>query len=128
MNLWLDDRRKPPPGWTWAKTARDAMRLLLAETVEEASLDHDLWQAPCERCVSNAVPIHEDGFTEPVSLGCPPCPCPCHALHLHPSGFDLVCSMANLGAWPRKRPVVHSRNTAAKEQMEAVIAQFWRAP
>jgi hypothetical protein len=42
MRLWLDDLRPAPEGWTWVKSAAEAIRLLDAETVDEISLDHDL--------------------------------------------------------------------------------------
>jgi hypothetical protein len=41
--LWLDDRRKPPWGYSlWAKTADEAIEMLRAHKVEHCSLDHDL--------------------------------------------------------------------------------------
>lgn len=42
MRVWLDDMRKPPFGWEWAKTATAAIDLLKTGKVEEISLDHDL--------------------------------------------------------------------------------------
>lgn len=42
MKIWHDDIRKPPEGWTWARTNDEAKALLLANDVEEISLDHDL--------------------------------------------------------------------------------------
>lgn len=46
MLLWLDDRRDPAEygcqGWTWAKTAEQAIALLATGQVQGASLDHDL--------------------------------------------------------------------------------------
>ena len=42
MKLWLDDVRTPPEGWVWAKTAQEAIDLLLTREIEEISLDHDL--------------------------------------------------------------------------------------
>lgn len=46
MNLWLDDVREPWKfgcvGWTWVKTAQEAISLLKSGEVERASLDHDL--------------------------------------------------------------------------------------
>jgi hypothetical protein len=41
-NLWLDDIREAPPGWIWAKTAEDALRVLASVPVSYASLDCDL--------------------------------------------------------------------------------------
>jgi hypothetical protein len=40
--LWLDDARPAPPGWAWAKTAREALAVLRAGDVTYASLDCDL--------------------------------------------------------------------------------------
>lgn len=46
MKLWLDDVRKPPEGWTWAKTADEAIELLKGGEVTDISLDHDLAEPP----------------------------------------------------------------------------------
>jgi hypothetical protein len=40
--LWVDDVRPAPPGWAWAKTAREALAVLRTDDVEYASLDCDL--------------------------------------------------------------------------------------
>lgn len=43
IRLWLDDVRQMPPRYThWAKTARQAIKLLETGEVTECSLDHDL--------------------------------------------------------------------------------------
>lgn len=42
MKLWLDDLRPAPAGWTWIKTAAEAIAAIDLEAVEEISLDHDL--------------------------------------------------------------------------------------
>lgn len=43
MKLYLDDVRPCPPGWTLAKTAREAIELLEeGGDIVEVSLDHDL--------------------------------------------------------------------------------------
>jgi hypothetical protein len=43
IKIWLDDRRDPPDAsWTWVKTPSEAISLLEAGGVVEASLDHDL--------------------------------------------------------------------------------------
>lgn len=42
MLLWLDDLRPAPPGWVWAKTAREALKVLASGRVTYASLDCDL--------------------------------------------------------------------------------------
>lgn len=48
MNLWLDDKRDPPAGWVWVKTAQDAIAQLQTGLVEWVSLDHDL--GPRDKC------------------------------------------------------------------------------
>ena len=40
--MWLDDTRPAPDGWVHVRSANEAIRLLQATTVTEASLDHDL--------------------------------------------------------------------------------------
>jgi len=42
MNLWLDDKRPPPEGWTLARTYVEAITLLHTGWVVRASLDYDL--------------------------------------------------------------------------------------
>lgn len=42
MNLWLDDERPAPEGWTWVKDPIDAIGYLERGDVERMSLDHDL--------------------------------------------------------------------------------------
>ncbi len=42
MKVWLDDNREAPEGWTWAKTAHDAIALLAGGNVSHISLDNDL--------------------------------------------------------------------------------------
>jgi hypothetical protein len=43
VRLWLDDVRDPPDErWTWVTTVADAIELMKAGNVIEASLDHDL--------------------------------------------------------------------------------------
>lgn len=42
VKVWLDDERPEPNGWIRAKTAKEAIALLEAGSVEEISLDHDL--------------------------------------------------------------------------------------
>jgi hypothetical protein len=43
VKLWLDDLRPAPdPTWTWIKTVENAITLMQAGGVTEASLDHDL--------------------------------------------------------------------------------------
>ena len=43
MKLWLDDNRPAPDGWTWAKTASEAIKWLMAGSdITDISFDHDL--------------------------------------------------------------------------------------
>lgn len=42
LRIWLDDIRTPPDGWTWVKTAREAIDYISTGDVAEISLDHDL--------------------------------------------------------------------------------------
>lgn len=41
MKLFVDDVRKAPEGWTLARTAEEAIRLIARQKVDEISLDHD---------------------------------------------------------------------------------------
>jgi hypothetical protein len=43
-NLWLDDMRPAPTGWTWCKSVAEAQQILQSQTVVEMSFDHDLGQ------------------------------------------------------------------------------------
>jgi hypothetical protein len=45
MRVYLDDTRKPLPGWTLVKTADEVIALLETNEVELLSLDHDLAEA-----------------------------------------------------------------------------------
>ena len=40
--LWVDDERPAPEGWLWAKSTGEAVRILIAEDVDEMSLDYCL--------------------------------------------------------------------------------------
>ena len=42
MKLFLDDKRKPPTGWTLIKWPEEAIEYLKSGKVEIISLDHDL--------------------------------------------------------------------------------------
>jgi len=42
MDIWLDDIRPAPEGWTWVTTAREVIDLLKTGEVEAVSLDNDL--------------------------------------------------------------------------------------
>lgn len=43
MKLWVDDERRPPVGWNWARSSEMALIFLNGpEHWDEMSLDHDL--------------------------------------------------------------------------------------
>ena len=42
MKLYLDDYRRPPPGWTLARNYKDCVFLLGTEEFDEVSLDYSL--------------------------------------------------------------------------------------
>lgn len=42
VDLWLDDLRPAPEGWTLVRSVNEAILLLATGTVLRASLDHDL--------------------------------------------------------------------------------------
>jgi hypothetical protein len=43
MKLWLDDERKPPPGYShWVKSADECIEALKSGKYDHVSLDHDL--------------------------------------------------------------------------------------
>ncbi len=121
MKLWLDDVRPAPDGWKHARTVEEAKAFLLFETVEEASLDHDLGLGPiCDTCeeficeVDGRLDAHLEGGE---------CVCSCH--QPLPTGYDLVKWMAENSVWPRAKPRVHSANPVGRANMEAIIERYW---
>lgn len=57
MKLWHDDIREPPEGWTWVRTNKQAMLVLLdhIEEIDECSLDHDLGFENIDPRLDNAI-------------------------------------------------------------------------
>ena len=48
MKLWIDDIRTPPDkSWVWAKTAEEAIKLVMTGKVEFIAFDHDLGGDGC---------------------------------------------------------------------------------
>lgn len=96
MKLWLDDLRDPNHhghiGWTWVKTAEEAIAALQTGTVEEASLDHDL--------------------TVEQTLG---------RFSDEPTGYTVVCWMEEHNVWPPGGTRVHSMNPVGRARMQTVI-------
>lgn len=102
MKLWLDDIRSPERfgciGWTWVKTADEAIALLVTGEVTEASLDHDL---TVEATLGSPAPDERTGYT-------------------------VVCWMEEHGVWPCDGVVVHSLNPAGKARMQMAIDRHYR--
>lgn len=96
IDLWLDDIRDPERhgyiGWTWVKTADEAIALLQTGRVRSASLDHDL--------------------TVEQTLG---------RQSSEPTGYTVVCWMEREGVWPSGGVKVHSQNPAGRARMQVVI-------
>lgn len=110
MKLWLDDIREPWKfgclGWTWAKTAAEAIAHLRSGLVEEASLDHDLTS---EQMIQGGFvgKVYEDG---------------------QKSGYDVVCWLEQHPEfWPPKGVRVHSANPAGAARMRKVIRRWYES-
>lgn len=109
MKLFLDDMRDPDlrgyVGWTWVKTADEAVALLRTGKVEQASLDHDL---TAEQMVRGGFlgQIYEDGFK---------------------SGYDVVAWLEEHPEfWPPQGVRVHSANPAGRARMQMVIDKHYK--
>jgi hypothetical protein len=100
MKLWLDDVRDPALfgciGWTWAKTADEAIALLRTGEVTECSLDHDL-------SIDQTIGVAD--WMNPAEV----------------TGYDVVCWMEEHGIWPVNGTRVHSMNPEGRRRMEAAI-------
>ena len=59
IKLWVDDIRKAPDGWHWAKTATEAIRILATQVVTEISIDHDISHKVAVGNVSRPYPCPE---------------------------------------------------------------------
>lgn len=111
MNLWLDDERVAPHGWTQARNVREAQALASDNDIQSMSLDHDL---------GNGIQVcHECALTDQGQ--------PCEDCHCHerPStGLDFVTWMAASEKWPQSKPMVHSANPPGAEAMRAMINRY----
>lgn len=103
VNLWLDDERPAPAGWTHARTMAEAIAVMQAGPVELASLDHDLGDVDAARGAAGQTPRER-------------------------TGYDFCLWMAEHGTWPRQRPVVHSQNPVGRAAMVQLIERHWRRP
>jgi len=101
MKLWLDDTRDPVRcgriGWTWVKTADEAIALLATGQVRKASLDHDLSIA--------------------ATLGNPAAD--------ERTGYTVVCWMEQNNMWPPEGVETHSMNPVGRRRMIDVIARHY---
>lgn len=100
MFLWLDDLRKSPESWTWAKTCEEAIELIKNNDITDMSLDHDL---------SDPL-LCEGGYNSSPEL----------------TGFDFVCFMiSNLppSKWPTNINV-HSMNGIAANRMIKMLEDY----
>lgn len=102
MNLFMDDVRVCPPGWTLARTVKEAQAHLSTGTVDRCSLDHDM--GPCEDCRdSTRTTCNHDGTY-------------------------LVRWMVETGCWPKQKPTVHSDNPVGHGRMDDIIASYFGYP
>lgn len=108
INLWLDDHRPAPDGWTHVQTVHEAIRLIKSGQVAKASLDHDL--GLCSACT-------EGGNGQSRSRNCE-----CV------SGYKLCLWMAENNRWPDEKPVVHSQNPVGALAMRQVIDRYFPKP
>lgn len=103
IRLWLDDERDPATfaegaGWTWAKTADEAIDLLKTGRVSCASLDHDLSdKAAACAATGQALPRGER------------------------TGYTVACWMERHDVWPPFGVGCHSANPVGKERILAVV-------
>lgn len=100
MNLWLDDIRDPAQhghiGWTWAKTAKEAIAMLATGTVERCSLDHDL-----------SIKATMGNWRNEVT------------------GYDVVRWMEANNVWPPGGVEIHSLNLAGRQRMHDIIDRHY---
>ncbi len=100
IDLWLDDLRDPNHhgriGWTWVKTADEAIALLQTGNVRKASLDHDL--------------------TVEQTLG---------REDREKTGYTVVCWMEEHNVWPAGGTFVHSQNPVGRAKMQSVIDRVY---
>lgn len=108
MNLWLDDIRDPRHhgaiGFTWVKTAEEAIEVFATGEVEYASLDHDLSVDQMEKGGYHGL-IWNDGIL---------------------CGYDVVLWLEkNPQYLPPEGISVHSANPAGRKRMEELIYKLY---
>lgn len=114
MNLWLDDYRPAPEGWTHVYNIDAAKAHLLDGQVEYASLDHDL--GACGTCMRG---LSVDQWMEEHAFESMP-----NCEHFG-TGYDLCLWMAEKGIWPKNKPLVHSANPVGRDRMRGVIERYF---
>lgn len=115
IDLWLDDIRPAPAGWTHVKTVEEAKAAILTGEVHNASLDHDL--GACDACMGGK--SVEQWMGQYLNTRMPNCE------HFG-TGYTLVCWMEETGNWPQEKPTVHSANPAGRFKMQQAIDREWR--
>lgn len=110
MNLYLDDIRPCPEGWTLARTVEEAKDIMMLLEVENASLDHDMGE--CEECAKS---FPHRGYPLVTST----------CRHLQ-TGYDFVLWMAENEIWPKNKPTVHSMNPVGRQAMQQAIERYWK--
>lgn len=109
VRLYLDDVRKCPFGYTLARSVAEAIAVMKAWNVTDASLDHDL--GACSECIAA-----DSHAAETL-----------HCDHV-PDGRAFVKWMIATGCWPRRKPTVHSANPSGAAAMRSMIDQHFEAP
>jgi hypothetical protein len=102
MKVYLDDCRPTPVGWIGCRWPSEVVDLLLAGSVTDLSLDHDLGDA-------------EDSLAENRK---------------EITGYDVLVWLEEKVCLDRFDPpasiVVHSSNAAARKKMQAAIDNIYR--
>lgn len=106
MKLWLDDLRPAPEGWTWAKTADEAILILMGNQVRVASLDHDL----ADEHYRQEAPLTAAQIA---------------AYNKEKTGYDVVLWMEQNNVWP-ERVIIHSFNPNGARRMADVACRYTR--
>lgn len=109
MRLWVDDLRRPPTGWTWAKTYDEAVEILARGEVTLASLDHDLGYVGVVE-TSSGIAVPGPGTVAGYD-------------NEAPTGYDIVKWMAENEVWPQEL-MTHTASPVGSENMFFLIRQF----
>ncbi len=104
--MWLDDVRPAPDGWTWVKTLAEAIAHMSEHVVEYASLDHDLGAEP----TGNPNDIYLKGMSADGS------------------GLDVVKWMVANNKYPTEQIVVHSWNPDGARDMAMLLRRNCHTP